>query len=99
MKRKCGQDNIPEVDNSALMCDSYTSSKCVFLEDVRSFSTDRLHSSLNDYIINQEKVITDLRKSNLKLKSEIDILKNENRRMLSEFKTLQIRVSNIKIRK
>lgn len=98
MRKICGQADKPEVDESQLECDEFVSSVCVYLKGTNVRVDDKPYPNLNDYILFKDKELYDLRRSNTLLTKELNLVKSEMRRLLSDIKKLNIRVDNIKVR-
>lgn len=93
----CFQVNIPTVDNSELECDSFISSKCVYLKDTKLVVDGKPHPTLNDYIEFLEQENSKLKKANLLVREELSSIKGHFRDMKAEFKTLQRMVKNLNV--
>ena len=91
---KCGQINIPTVDNSELECDMFISSTCV---KVKGSEMDICVSpSLTDYIGWLENKLKEILRVTDKLKQDNDNLKKEMLSVKTEVKMLKAKIDNLK---
>lgn len=91
---KCGQVNIPAVDNSELECDMFISSTCV---KVKGTEMDTCVSpSLTDYIVWLEDNLKELFRVNEKLKQDNNNIKKEMLSVKAEVKMLNAKIDNLK---
>lgn len=97
-KASCIQGSVPTVDNTELECDEFVSSKCVYLVDA-DFSVDgKPYPTLNDYLMYVDNLVKELKKSNVKLMTELDSTKAKMRDINAEMKTIQRRITNVQIK-
>ena len=91
---KCGQINIPTVDNSEMECDMFISSTCVKVKGTEMDT--HVSPSLTDYGGGLAKTFKEWFRATEKLKQDNNNIKQEMLAVKSEVKMLKAKIANMK---